>query len=304
MNHLTSLLTILLLCSLLLAACAPAAPAVTPTSSITDTPAPTATPFVQDKIDVGGYSLYLYCTGSGSPTVILEAGLGCDSRIWDAVALELEEFARVCVYDRAGLGKSDPAPTPRTTRDMAEDLHTLLTNANLQGHYILVGWSIGGFITRLYADQYPQEVAGMVLVDSSHPDQDARISEVLPPPSENDSQEMKDFREIIQTDTDPSTWPEGLDFPASCAQVRETSTLGDIPLVVISAGLNEYPPDFSKELVSQLVIIKTDLQKELVTLSTNSSQVIAKRSYHCIMCTQPEVIVDAIQEVFDQVRNK
>lgn len=122
-------------------------------------------------VDIGGYRLHLYCMGEGSHTVILEAGFKRSSAVWYAVQPQVAKFARVCAYDRAGYGWSDPGPRPRTAKVMAEELHSLLHTAGVGGPYVLVGHSYGGLTVRAYASQYPDEVAGVVLVDSSHPDE-------------------------------------------------------------------------------------------------------------------------------------
>jgi pimeloyl-ACP methyl ester carboxylesterase len=123
-------------------------------------------------VDIGGYRLHLNCAGRGKtgPTVVLIAGSGDFSFDWSLVQPGVSRFARVCSYDRAGLAWSDPGPTPRTMRQDAFELHTLLRAAGLKAPYVLVGHSIGGLIARVYGEQYPKEVAGMVLVDSTHED--------------------------------------------------------------------------------------------------------------------------------------
>src|SRR2546422_1727822 len=121
-------------------------------------------------VDVGGYRLHISCTGKGSPTVVLIAGGGDFSFDWDLVQPDVSRFTRACSYDRAGLAWSDPGPTPHTMGQDAYELHTLLKAARIKGPYVLVGHSVGGLIARVYAEQYPDEVAGMVLVDSTHED--------------------------------------------------------------------------------------------------------------------------------------
>ncbi|HEX8284960.1 MAG TPA: alpha/beta hydrolase [Pyrinomonadaceae bacterium] len=121
-------------------------------------------------VDVGGFRLHLHCTGSGEPTVVLIAGSGDFSFDWSLVQPGVSRFARVCSYDRAGLAWSDPGPTPRTMRQDAYELHTLLRAAGVKSPYVLVGHSLGGLIARVYGEQYPKEVAGMVLVAPTHED--------------------------------------------------------------------------------------------------------------------------------------
>ena len=130
-------------------------------------------------VDVGGYKLHINCTGQGSPTVILEAGMGNYSLFWANVQPEVAKYTRVCSYDRAGYGWSEPSPRPRTTIVEVEELHTLLVNANVEGPYVLVGHSLGGMNVRVYAHNYPDEVVGMVLVDSTHEEQRIRFPESL-----------------------------------------------------------------------------------------------------------------------------
>jgi len=121
-------------------------------------------------LDVGGFRLHLNCTGQSGPAVVLIAGGGDFSFDWGLVQPGVSRFTRVCSYDRAGLAWSDPGPTPRTMRQEAYELHTLLKAARVKAPYVLVGHSVGGLIARVYAEQYADEVAGMVLVDPTHED--------------------------------------------------------------------------------------------------------------------------------------
>jgi pimeloyl-ACP methyl ester carboxylesterase len=121
-------------------------------------------------VDVGGYKLHLNCIGKSGPAVVLIAGAGDFSFDWGLVQPDVASFTRVCSYDRAGLAWSDPGPMPRTMRQDAYELHALLRAARIKAPYVLVGHSLGGLIARVYAEQYPNEVAGMLLVDSTHED--------------------------------------------------------------------------------------------------------------------------------------
>ena len=120
-------------------------------------------------VDVGGHRLHLRCTGSGSPTVVLEPGLGEASPVLSLVASQVAADTRVCVYDRAGRGWSDPADRPLDGRQTAADLHTLLHRAQVDGPYVLAGHSFGGLYALAFAAAYPNEVAGLVLIDSTAP---------------------------------------------------------------------------------------------------------------------------------------
>lgn len=126
-------------------------------------------------VDVGGYRLHINCVGTGSPTVVLESGMFASSSLWAWVQPEMAHHTRVCAYDRAGMGWSDPGPMPRDARQIAAELHTLLLAAHETGPYVLVGHSLGSASVRVYAARYPSEIAGVVLVDATHPDALARL---------------------------------------------------------------------------------------------------------------------------------
>ena len=126
-----------------------------------------------DLVDVGGYRLHLLCTGSqtaGHPTVVLDASFPGTVSTWAWVQPKLAQATRVCAYDRAGLGWSDAGPAPRDALSHARELHTLLQHAQVAGPYVLVGHSLGGLSVRMYADQYPEDVAGMVLIEGTNPE--------------------------------------------------------------------------------------------------------------------------------------
>jgi pimeloyl-ACP methyl ester carboxylesterase len=135
-------------------------------------------------VDVGGYRMHLHCQGdkrgAGSPTVILDAGNAEFSLTWALVQPKVAEFARVCAYDRAGLGWSERSPNPRTAPYIVEELHSLLAHAGVEPLFVLVGHSMGGVFARLYAHTYPDQVAGMVLVDAGHGEEEARFPGALP----------------------------------------------------------------------------------------------------------------------------
>ena len=123
-------------------------------------------------VDVGGYSLHINCVGQGSPTVVLDGGSGGFSAQWVRVQREVSGTTRVCAYDRAGMGWSEMGPDPRDARQITSELHTLLSKGGIEGPYVLVGHSFGGMYMQTYANLYPDEVAGVALVDSStDPDQ-------------------------------------------------------------------------------------------------------------------------------------
>jgi pimeloyl-ACP methyl ester carboxylesterase len=206
-------------------------------------------------VDIGdGRRVWLECRGAGSPTVILEAGAGNNAAIWDAVALPtgsaqtavlpgVAAFTRVCAYDRPGTildldhrSRSDPVPMPRTAGDIVTDLHALLHAADVPGPYVLVGHSFGGLVVRLYASTYPDEVVGLVLVDSAHEDYYAAVREALLP------EQLAEYdRAIEQGPAELADYAdrELLDPDASADQMREAaaaSPLRPLPLAVLTHG--------------------------------------------------------------------
>ncbi len=273
-----------------------------PTSTPISTP--TLAALFNEKIDVGGYKLQILCTGQGTPTVIVEAAFGhppVESSSWTTVINEIEKTTRICVYDRAGLGSSDVAPGQnRTSKDMARDLHTLLVNANVPGPYILVGHSLGGYHVRLFASQYPDEVAGMVLVDSSHPDQWSQITAVLPPESPDEPSSLKEFRTVP-----PASLPEKMDILASAVQVRATESLGDLPLVVLSHSPTAHVfSNLSPEVAEKVEQVWQNLQNDLAGLSSNSTHIIATKAGHYISVDEPQLVIDAILKIINEVKKR
>src|SRR5215216_1696212 len=174
-------------------------------------------------VDVGGYRLHLACQGEGSPTVVMEAAIGETGLLWSPVQPTVAQRTRACVYDRAGYGWSDPSPRPRTAAVMVEELHRLLGAAGVPGPYVLVGHSFGGLLVRLYAARYPQEVAGLVLVDSAHEQQHRRapaeIRELAPQFEEQARQQFEGLKALIVSGSlDPAMLPVPPQLPATAAE--------------------------------------------------------------------------------------
>ena len=230
--------------------------------------------------------------------MVLESGHNDLAASWFAVERTVVSFGRVCSYDRANTAgsASDPAPTPRTGADAVADLHALLAAAAVPGPYVLVGHSLGGHVVRLYAGAYPDEVAGLVLVDVSHEDEKARLEALLGPELWAQSQA---FMEGINL--------EGIDFDATDAEVRAAraaAPLRPMPLVVLTAGLSadpsQFPPGWPVAAHEQMV---REQQADLATLVPNARHVIAERSGHYVHQTEPELVVEAIRQVVEAVRD-
>ena len=276
-------------------------------------------------IDVGGYRLHLQCVGTGSPAVVLDAGLGDMSLAWNLVQTEMGQTTQVCAYDRAGLGWSDPGPQPRTTGQIAGELHTLLTNAGIPGPYVLVGHSLGGKNVRMFALQYPDQVAGMVLVDARSEYVDAPTSQAGAQGVEPVTGSEWSFYGVVrrvglvrligasqggppamshQTRTERvllSTGQRGLDasaaealaMTADNAQLHAAPSLGDRPLIVLAAGQ------------SMTTIPRwTEAQHQQAASSTNGRLVVVEASGHFIQFEHPAVVIDAVRHVVAQIRGR
>jgi pimeloyl-ACP methyl ester carboxylesterase len=248
-------------------------------------------------VDVGGgLSLHIHCRGSGAPLVVMDAGFGGGGSVWELVQPDIGRFTRVCVYDRAGAGYSDTPPVPHTGRQIVRELHGLLVNAGLRGPFVFVGHSFGGLHVRLYASEYPQDVAGIVLVDASTEDQDTRFWALEPAEARAKMKAfLLDSREGVSEET----------FAETMANVRASNrSLGARPLVVLTAGLSEDPPppEVSPELAARLARVWQEMQAELPRLSSNSAQIVATKSHHFIQADAPKLVVAAVREVVDVVR--
>jgi pimeloyl-ACP methyl ester carboxylesterase len=277
-------------------------------------------------VDVGGYRLHLHCIGQGSPTVVLDAGLGAFSLDWGAVQPEIATSTRVCTYDGAGLGWSDPGPTPRSPQQFASELHALLTKGGVEGPYVLVAHSISGKTARLFASQHPDEVAGMVLVDARHEHvDDHRAPEQLAaddaeqrqfqnmikwmarfgvvrllwapawpsaqPGSENLTPETRTAIGVLQARPRQieSALAEGAAKMDSNNSLR-TASLGATPLIVLASGQNvDHDP------------IWKEAQQIMTGLSSNSRLIIAQ-SGHAVHFEQPAQVVESIRQVVDAAR--
>jgi pimeloyl-ACP methyl ester carboxylesterase len=257
------------------------------------------------QVDVTGRRLALVRAGGGAPTVVLETGLGAESEEWEPVFQEVEQFTSVCRYDRANRGRSDPAPKPRAAQDFVADLYSLLIAAAIPRPLVLVGHSLGGLIVRLYAHQYPHDVAGLVLVDPMHEDQFDRIGPRIPTRFPGEPEALTQLRSFWTTDwRDPAKNQEGVDFPASQAQAHAINSLGDIPMLVLTAGtfLRDAPPEpAAQQLAAQLQMLWQEMHRELMQQSSNATQILVETSGHFIQREQPEAIVAAIRQMLDMV---
>lgn len=258
---------------------------------------PAPRPVVADgMVDIGGgVSLHVHCVGEGAPTVVLDAGLGNDGSVWKDVQQRVARSVRTCAYDRAGLGYSSrPASQPHTHRQMARELHELLERAGLDAPYVLVGHSMGGINVRLFETEHPEQVLGMVLVDATV---DPERSRALVP-----AEELRKFREVLPT------IGEGLDydtFVAGAADMRASSlSLGAKPLVILTRSMEDAPPWASEPQRAEMLRIWQELQASLLTLSSNSVQIIVPHTRHYIQRDAPQIVASAIEEVVSAARGR
>ena len=274
-------------------------------------------------VDVGGHRLHLQCTGSGSPTVVLEPGAGLMSATTGWIAPAVAGQTRVCVYDRAGRGGSERADTSQDGRQVATDLHTLLRRGNVPGPYVLAGHSFGGLYVQAFAAQYPDEVAGMVLIDSTAP---ASTPDPPPPPTEADDMVGRasallsstaqlgvarlladsdygtlppDSRDAARAsgatiDTMRGTLEEYLRAGASAKEAAALTSFDDKPLVVLTAGVGSAEGWMAD-------------QDELAALSTNSVHRVVDGAAHADLLLEERpaaAVSQAILDVVDSLRNQ
>jgi pimeloyl-ACP methyl ester carboxylesterase len=258
-------------------------------------------------VEIGGRTLRLECTATveDAPVVMFESGLGSGIRAWSPVVDDVGEIARACRYDRAGIGASDPADRPRTSEDIAEDLRALIDAAGLPTPLVLVGHSIAGLHLRVFADRYPELVAGMVLVDPSVPEMLSALGAALPPPRADEDPSITRIREQLADPPDPDTFPEGLDVGLSMAQVAETVAtdprpLGERPLVVLTAGRQHFEgPSELQPLFRQLW---QRWHANLASISGAGRHEIVEDAGHSIQADRPEVVINAVREVVEAAR--
>ncbi len=270
-------------------------------------------------VDVGGYSLHLNCVGRGSPTVILETGLGGMSVEWYSIQHQLKQHTKICAYDRAGYGWSETSSQPRTTENIVHELHTLLHVANIPGPYVLVGHSFGGYTVQHFASLYPQETAGVVLVDASHPEQVDRFKKIglivaptrkvthikfnkprLPAHYPVDMRYIA-LQQMQDSNTMNAIAEEYIHFKQSAQQVANSMSLKSTPMIVLTRGIPGWQRIRHGRKFEQLW---QKLQSELTDLSSRSSHLVANKSGHHIHLDQPDLTVATISRLVELARNK
>ena len=294
-----------------------------------------------ELIDIGGHRLHIYRMGSGSPTVVFEAGGASWSLDWYLVQTEVAKFAGTCSYDRAGFGWSDLGPMPRTIEKITDELHTLLEKAGIPRPYLLVGASFGGHVARLFAQQYPNEVAGIVLLDARHEAIDQRMPTVwrqfksagkgmykflwlasqlgalkflakmmgekaAPPIVQRLPPEIRPM--YLEVGFQPKYFKSNLDELAASSesdqQVMAAGSLGSLPLTVIRHGIPDLFVRMPVEQARQAERIWQELQMELTHLSSNSNVLVAEKSGHAIQIDQPDLVIEVIRQILVKARDR
>jgi pimeloyl-ACP methyl ester carboxylesterase len=233
-------------------------------------------------VTVGTHKMFLHCTGKQSgPTVILESGTGDTSEVWTAVQNRVQEFARVCSYDRLDLGKSDKLVSPHTAGEIVDDVHSLLLAAAVPPPYVMVGHSIGGIYVRKFAALYPTEVSGIVLLDSAHEEQFSRVSAVSPEWAQRITSKFPVDDQIAHGFLPPN---------------QRLVWHFDKPLVVIEHG--EMPSSSASDpMAKESEKVFHVLQKDLAQRSKYGQLREARQSGHYIQRDQPDLVVQAIKDV-------
>lgn len=256
-------------------------------------------------VNIGSHKLHLNCVGPADTktTVILEAGGGGFSKSWANVQSLLSSRVRTCAYDRAGLGSSEPGPAPRTMKQEVFELHALLEAAKVRGPFVLVGHSIGGLLVRLYTEQYPANVVGLVLVDPTHESdvlgsvryggwvrlREKAAARPVPEP-------RREGKASTQYNPDEDYLAEELQ-QLYLSRKANPVPFGDRPLIVLAAGKRPIPPGTSEDLWAQLRVEKDGQKIDLSRLSNNAKFVLDPASSHAIPADNPRLVARAIEEV-------
>jgi pimeloyl-ACP methyl ester carboxylesterase len=289
------------------------------------------------SVDIGGRNLNIFCSGAGAPPVIFESGGPGPGLEWEPFQPEVAKFTQACWYDRAGEGWSDLGPFPRTSVAISNDLHELLKRAGVPAPYVFAGASFGGLNSRAYGGFYPNEVAGMVLIDSAHEDELRRAPKFFlgrsaprflwhplqlafeaaafvglvrltqsSPAQGKDPSQMTREEIIAALRQRPKSFvgnvSAGIVLPESFAEASSVTRLGDFPIIVLTAGqsLDFGNAELNKEAAAYQQVWMHEIQPKLVGLSTHGRQIVFPNANHGSI--PQEAIISAIREVVTEAR--
>jgi pimeloyl-ACP methyl ester carboxylesterase len=245
-------------------------------------------PLTLQRVDAGGHGLNLLIGGKRSearPAVILEGGFGTGIASWSTVQRDIAKFTQVVSYDRAGLGQSDAGPKPRDAKQIATELHSALQKAGIKPPYVMVGHSFGGPFVRVFAKMYPNEVAGLVLVD---PSQEAfhLWTKTNPPPG---------FKEEVakMAEAPAGVRDEFAAIDATYEQARAARIPAGIAVTLITATQDESMPAEARK-------VWTEKHKEWIEKVPGGKLIIAEKSGHFVQAQEPVLVVNAIRELVEQ----
>jgi pimeloyl-ACP methyl ester carboxylesterase len=256
-------------------------------------------------VEVHGQRFWFECSGSGSPTVVFEAGGGSDSTDWGDVQPEVARSTRACAYDRLGEGQS-AAVRPgvlQTVDSQAKTLRAVLNAARIEPPYVLVGHSWGGGIVQRFAFDYRETVAGIVLVDSAQADVIPRWLAMLPHPPKSGVDPFAQVRAELTQALQPLTSPEHFDVRASVPQLRKVTSLGSLPLVVLTAGTSQLAAGLPSPYAERSYQIWLEAQAQLAALSSDSVHAVDTFAQHQIPTEDPEDVIDATNLVIRAARS-
>jgi pimeloyl-ACP methyl ester carboxylesterase len=271
-----------------------------------------ATPPPGRLVDVGGHRLHVWCMGTGSPAVVFDAGLGGSSPGWSRVQPDVARFTRACSYDRAGLGYSDPGPSPRTARRMARELAALVDRSGIGGPLVLVGASSGGLTMRVFASDFADRVAGLVLVDPTHEDQPHHVPAVarfVPILSSLGVLRLFDVSFDLGAE---SLAPAAQPFARATRFRAAGYHAAASEIIHIRESANEART--SRRVLAVPVVVVTGargadeawmaLRRDQAALSRRGCHLVARQSGHVVAIDQPEVVVEAIRRLVDTARGR
>ena len=263
-------------------------------------------PPLDEMVDIGTHSLYVHCLGTGRPTIVIDTGVGETYESWETVIETIGRQTRVCAYDRAGYGRSEPGPMPRDSQRAADELHLLLARSGEDGPFLLVGHSLGGLNMQVYANSYPDEVASLVLLD---PTPLAWMTgESFPELRDLFNQEslaQREAVEAVKASSDPeangivafmeATSSEFEEFFGQTAdEVAAIDSFGELPLIVI--GATEPDPRFGNDGPA-FRQFWNDESQALALMSASGQFILAEGSSHHIHLDAPQLVIDAIFEL-------